>query len=77
MYNFIYMEHQNPVGPGGVGCGSAGDGVSVRSRRYWPAGREWNKTLLEEGFCILGARSPFFNHEISGAIFRSDLFQLQ
>ena len=53
----LYEVVQRP--PGRVGCGSAGDGVSVRSRRYWPAGREWNKTLLEEGFCILGARSPF------------------
>ena len=55
------------------GRGIAGDGVSVRSRRYWPAGREWNKTLLEEGFCILGARSPFlirrYQERFSGPIF--------
>ena len=67
----FYEVVQRP--PGGVGCGSAGDGVSVRSRRYWPAGREWNKTLLEEGFCILGARSPFlirrYQERFSGPIF--------
>ena len=67
----FYEVVQRP--PGGVGCGSAGDGVSVRSRRYWPAGREWNKILLEEGFCILGARSPFlirrYQERFSGLIF--------
>ena len=39
----FYEVVQRP--PGGVGCGSAGDGVSVRSRRYWPAGREWKMQL--------------------------------
>ena len=51
------------------GRGIAGDGVSVRSRRYWPAGREWNKTLLEEGFCILGARSLFNQERFFGPSF--------
>ena len=41
----LYEVVQRP--PGRVGCGSAGDGVSVRSRRYWPAGREWKPFLVQ------------------------------
>ena len=39
--------------------------MSARSRRYWPAEREWNRTLKEEGFYRLGARSLMDNIERS------------